>query len=55
MTQDTYQVDTFNVTTGETVTRTITPRPTPTRIQPKPITKAELTAMIDELRQEMGE
>jgi hypothetical protein len=54
-TQEAYQVDTFNATTGETYSRTITPLSTPQRIQPKPITKAELTDMIAELRQEMAD
>jgi hypothetical protein len=50
-----YQVETFNIVTGETTHRTITPLPTPQRIQPaKPITKGELTGMINTLRQEMG-
>jgi uncharacterized phage infection (PIP) family protein YhgE len=55
MTQDTYQIDTFNATTGKTSVRTITPLPTPQRIQAaKPITKSELTDMIAELRDEMA-
>jgi hypothetical protein len=56
MTKDAYQVETFNATTGQTTSRTITPLPTPQRIQPAPvITKGELTELIDSLRNEMSE
>jgi hypothetical protein len=54
--QGTYQIDTFDATNKKVETRTITPLPTPQRIQPpKPITKDELTEMIESLRSEMSE
>jgi hypothetical protein len=56
MTQENYIVEQFDATNNKMVTRTITPLPTPQRIQAaKPITKGELTDMIVELRQDMGE
>jgi hypothetical protein len=56
MTQDAYQIDTFDTVTGKTTSRTIQPLPQPTRLQPPaPIEKAELTEMIESLRQEMAE
>ena len=56
MTQDTYQIESFDATNNKVVTRTITPLPTPQRLQPpKPIAKAELTEMIENLRQEMSD
>ena len=56
MTQENYIVEQFDATNNKMVTRPITPLPTPKRIQAaKPITKGELTDMIVELRQDMGE
>ena len=56
MTQDTYQIESFDATNSKTVTRTITPLPTPQRLQPAaPIEKAKLTEMIESLRQEMSD
>jgi hypothetical protein len=53
---ETYQVEEFNATTGETKRRTVEALPTPQRLQPPaPIEKTELTEMIESLRQEMGE
>jgi hypothetical protein len=53
---ETYQVEEFNATTGKTKRRTVEALPTPQRVQPaKPIEKAELTAMIESLRQEMAD
>ena len=55
MAQENYIVEQFDATNNTTVTRTITPLPTPQRIQAaKPITKSELTDMIAELRDEMA-
>jgi len=56
MTQDTYQVEAFDIVTGKTTSRTIAPLPIAQRLQPpKPIEKGELTEMIESLRQEMSE
>jgi hypothetical protein len=56
MTQQPYQVEAFDATNNKTVTRTITPLPTPQRLKPPaPIEKGELVEMIDSLRQEMSE
>ena len=53
--QGTYQIDTFDATNNKVERRTITPLPTPQRIQAaKPITKDELSDMIADLRQEMA-
>jgi hypothetical protein len=53
---ETYQVEEFNATTGETKRRTIEALPTPQRIQPpSPITKPELLEMIESFRQEMAD
>jgi hypothetical protein len=50
-----YQVEVYNIVTGETTQRTITPLPQPQRLQPaKQITKDELTGMIDALLGEMA-
>jgi hypothetical protein len=55
MTQEAYTIEQFDATNNKTTRRTITPLPTPTRLQPpKPITKAELAEMIAELRDEMA-
>jgi predicted RNase H-like nuclease (RuvC/YqgF family) len=55
MTQDApYSIEQFNIITGETTRRTITPLPTPQRLQPaKQITKPELIEMLDTLRDDM--
>jgi hypothetical protein len=51
-----YQIEQFDATNNKTVRRTITPLPAAVRIQPpKPITKDELTEMIESLRSEMLE
>jgi DNA repair exonuclease SbcCD ATPase subunit len=50
-----YEIVTFDATNDRTTHRVITPLPTPQRIQSKPITKAELTEMIESLRSEMSE
>jgi hypothetical protein len=56
MENEAYQIEQFDATNNKTVRRTITPLPTPQRVQPaKPIEKAELTAMIESLRQEMAD
>jgi hypothetical protein len=58
MTQESeaYQIETWDATNNKTTRRTIQPLPQPTRLQhPAPIEKAELTEMIDSLRNEMGE
>jgi hypothetical protein len=56
MSQESYIVEQFDATNNKTVRRTIQPLPTPQRLQPPaPIEKAELTEMIESLRQEMSE
>ena len=58
MTQESeaYQIETWDAANNKTTRRTIQPLPQPTRLQhPAPIEKAELTEMIDSLRNEMGE
>jgi hypothetical protein len=55
MSQESYIVEQFDVTNNKTVRRTIQPLPQPQRLQPSaPIEKAELTEMIESLRQEMA-
>src|SRR5580704_5749519 len=55
-TQGKYEIVTHDATNDRIERRIITPRPTPQRIQPaKPITKDELTEMIESLRSEMSE
>jgi hypothetical protein len=50
-----YEIVTFDANTGETTHRTITPLPTPQRIQPsQPLSKPEIVEMIDSLREEMA-
>jgi hypothetical protein len=50
-----YVVESFDATNNRTERRTITPLPTPQRIQPaKPLSKEELIEMLDELRDEMA-
>ena len=56
MTQEAYQIETFDATNNKTERRTITPLPQPQRLQPPaPIEKGELVEMIDSLRHEMSE
>ncbi len=55
-TQGKYEIVTHDATNDRTVTRIITPLPTPQRIQAQPvISKAELSDMIESLRSEMSE
>jgi hypothetical protein len=54
-TQGSYTIERFDATNNKTTRRTITPLPTPTRLQPpKPITKEELIEMLNTLRDEMA-
>ena len=56
MTQTPYQVESFDIVTGKTVTRTITPLAVPQRLQPpKAIGKEELLHDIEDLRTSMAE
>jgi hypothetical protein len=51
-----YQIRTYHTNSGQSSVQTITPLPTPNRIQPAPvITKGDLTELIDSLRNEMAE
>jgi hypothetical protein len=51
-----YQIETFDATNNKTVRRTIQPLAPVQRIQaPKPLTKDELTEMIESLRSEMSD
>jgi hypothetical protein len=55
MIQTPYQVESFDIVTGKTVTRTITPFPVPQRLRPaKPIGKEELLHDIEDLRTSMA-
>jgi hypothetical protein len=55
MTQEAYQIETFDASNNKIERRTITPLPVAVRIQPPtPITKPELLEMIESLRQEMA-
>ena len=50
-----YEIVTFDANTGETTHRTITPLPTPQRLQQsKTLSKPEIVDMIDSLRDEMA-
>jgi hypothetical protein len=56
MTQTPYQVESFDIVTGKTATRTITPLPVSQRLRPaKPIGKEELLHDMEDLRTSMAE